>query len=53
MYGFHTSTQHLNETLEPLNWIRVHPSCRKEHSSVSQCRSEGGAEGSVAPFLKI
>jgi hypothetical protein len=23
MHGLHTSTQYLNETLEPLNWIRV------------------------------
>jgi hypothetical protein len=33
MHGLHTSTQHLNnETLEPLNWIRVCPSRHHEHS---------------------
>jgi hypothetical protein len=32
MHGFHTSTQHLDETLEPLNYIRVHPSCCHKHS---------------------
>ncbi len=32
MHGLYTSTQHLNKTLEPLNWIRVHPSHRDEHS---------------------
>ncbi len=32
MHGLYTSTQHLDETLEPLNWIRVCPSRRDEHS---------------------
>ncbi len=32
MHGLHTSTQHHNETLEPLNWIRVRPSRCNEHS---------------------
>jgi hypothetical protein len=32
MHGLYTSTQHLDETLEPLNWIRVRPSRRDEHS---------------------
>jgi hypothetical protein len=32
MHGLYTSTQHLDETLEPLNWIRVHHSCRDKHS---------------------
>jgi len=32
MHGLYMSTQHLDETLEPLNWIRACPSCRDEHS---------------------
>ncbi len=32
MHGLYTSTQHLDETLEPLNWIRVRPSHRDKHS---------------------
>ncbi len=32
MHSLYTSTQHPNETLEPLNWIRVRPSCRDERS---------------------
>ncbi len=32
MHGLHTSTLHLNETPEPLNWIRVCPSHCNEHS---------------------
>ncbi len=33
MHGLYTSTQHLDETLEPLNWIRICPSHCDEHSS--------------------
>ncbi len=32
MHGLYTSTQHLDKTLEPLNWIRVRPSRCEEHS---------------------
>ncbi len=32
MHGLYMSTQHLDETLEPLNWIRVLPSRRDKHS---------------------
>jgi hypothetical protein len=32
MHGLYTSTQHFDETLEPLNWTRVRPSRRDEHS---------------------
>jgi hypothetical protein len=32
MHGLYTSTQHLNKSLEPLNWIRVWPSRRDKHS---------------------
>ncbi len=32
MHGLYMSTQHLDEILEPLNWIRACPSCRDEHS---------------------
>jgi hypothetical protein len=31
MHGLYTSTQHLDKTLEPLNWIRVRPSRHDEH----------------------
>ncbi len=32
MHGLYTTTQHPDKTLEPLNWTRVCPSCRDEHS---------------------
>jgi hypothetical protein len=32
MHGLYTSTQHLDKTLEPLNWIRVCPSFCDKHS---------------------
>jgi hypothetical protein len=32
MHGLLTSTQHLDKTLEPLNWIRVCPSHHNKHS---------------------
>ncbi len=32
MHGLHTSTQHLDKTLKPLNWIRVCPSLCSEHT---------------------
>jgi hypothetical protein len=31
MHGLYMSTQHLDETLEPLNWIRVRTSRRDKH----------------------
>ncbi len=31
IHGLHISTQHLDETLEPLNWIRVRSSRCHEH----------------------
>ncbi len=36
MHGLYKSTQHLDETLEPLIWIRVRPSC---HDNQSRKRS--------------
>jgi hypothetical protein len=32
IHGLHTSMQHLDKTLEPLNWIRVCPSLCSEHA---------------------